>query len=146
MKRHFSVLALVAVTVVPATALAASRQKHAHELSTTLTGAVLGNTGPVFTSAAVAKDAAIGRGAAIVTVTTPSTIEGTLFYPGGSITTKGTITFGTPDANGTTSTTGSGKITAGTGKYHGATGSITFTGSQDANGHYKVSVTGSLKY
>jgi hypothetical protein len=101
---------------------------------------VLANVGPVFTSATVAKDAAIGRGAAIVTVTTPSTIKGTVFYPAGSLTTKGPITFGTPDANGNTSATGSGKITGGTGKYRGATGSMT------SSGHYKVTVTGTAKY
>jgi hypothetical protein len=145
MKRHLAVLA-VAAAVVPATALAAARQKEKHTVDTTLTGAVLGNSGPVFTSAAVANDAAIGRGAAIVTVTTPSTIKATLYYPAGSITSKGTIAFGAPDANGNTSTTGSAKITAGTGKYRGATGSITFTGAQDANGHYTVTVKGTAKY
>jgi hypothetical protein len=147
-KRHLAVLALVAVTVVPATALAASRQKHSHKLDTTLTGADLYNVGSVFTTAALATDPAIGRGAAIVTVdvTSPSTITGTVYYPAGSLTIKGSIAIGTPDANGNASTTGSGRITAGTGKYHGATGSMTFTGSQDANGHYKVGVTGTVKY
>jgi hypothetical protein len=146
MKRYLAVLAIVAVAVVPATALGAAKQKH--KLNTTLTGADLYNIGPVFTTAALATDPAIGRGAAIVTVniTSPATIKGTVFYPGGSLTTKGSITIGPADANGRTSTTGSGKITAGTGKYHGATGSITFTGTQDASGHYKVAVTGTAKY
>jgi hypothetical protein len=144
MKRYLAVLAIVAVAVVPAAALGATKQKH--KVNTTLTGAVLYNVGPVFTSAAVAKDAAIGRGAAIVTVTTPSTIKATVFYPAGSLTTKGTVTFGTPDANGITPATGTAKITAGTGRYHGATGSMTFTGTQDANGYYKVTVTGTVTY
>jgi hypothetical protein len=146
MKRYLAVLALVAVAVVPTTALGAAKRKH--KVHTTLTGADLYNVGPVFTTAALAKDPAIGTGAAIVTVdiSSPSTLKGTVYYPAGSLTTKGSITISPPDANGNTSSTGSGKITGGTGKYHGATGAMTFTGTQDANGHYKVIVTGTAKY
>jgi hypothetical protein len=148
MKRYLAVLAIVAVAIVPATALGVAKQKHTHKLHTSLTGADLYNVGPVFTTAALAKDPAIGTGAAIVTIdiTSPGTLKGTVYYPAGSLTTKGSITIGTPDANGNTSSTGSGKITGGTGKYHGATGSMTFTGTQDASGHYKVTVTGTVKY
>jgi hypothetical protein len=142
MKRYLAVLAIVAVAIVPATALGVAKQKHTHKLHTSLTGADLYNVGPVFTTAALAKDPAIGTGAAIVTIdiTSPGTLKGTVYYPAGSLTTKGSIT------NGTTPSTGSGKITGGTGKYHGATGSMTFTGTQDASGHYKVTVTGTVKY
>ncbi|HEY2600559.1 MAG TPA: hypothetical protein VGI67_03310 [Thermoleophilaceae bacterium] len=84
--------------------------------------------------------------------TTPSTVvavAGTAilyFKSGGSLNSK--VTFNAmPQADGSTTYSGSGTFTGGTGPYKGATGRATFTGSAPSNtGITTLNVKGSVSY
>jgi hypothetical protein len=74
------------------------------------------------------------------------TSKGVSFGPRGSLKASFTGT-GTLNADGSTSFSGSGKITGGTGIYKGATGTLSFTGSAAKDSTVATQhVTGKLKY
>jgi hypothetical protein len=97
-----------------------------------------------------------GRGAVVARSTIPGgvvtpgmTISGRtmLWYVAGTLASKGTITL-TAQPDGSTSYTGSGDITGGTGKFAGATGNGTVTGTSPINdfGHATLNWTGTVAY
>jgi hypothetical protein len=51
-----------------------------------------------------------------------------------------------PGPNNTIMIQGTGRVTGGTGRYRHARGTLTFTGTQGADGRYTVSFTGTLTY
>jgi hypothetical protein len=63
---------------------------------------------------------------------------------GAGFDTEGTTGSLNPDGSG--SSTGSGKVTGGTGAYKGSKGTFTFTGSAPANGPATLQVKGKIKY
>jgi hypothetical protein len=72
--------------------------------------------------------------------------RGVSFGPRGSISAKFTGT-GTLNADGSTTISGSGKITGGTGVYKGATGSLSFTGTSPKGSTVVTQhITGKVRY
>jgi hypothetical protein len=138
-------LALAAVSLT-GTALAA--KSHSINLSGRVVGA--GTQGGKAIALGTVSGSPLGADNVVLikSVVKSGKIQGTFvsYNSHGSI--SGTITqTATPQPDGSTKFAGTGKIQRGTGTYNGATGAVTFTGTQKANDpiiSYKI--TGSVKY
>jgi hypothetical protein len=133
MKRLFTVLVLSALVVVPATALAAKKK---HHVTDHLVGNVIRSSGSttVYAGSVVASDA--GNGAATLTNTatsaTAGTTRGVSYFSNGSVRSSGNYKVNpVPLANGDIAVTSAGRITGGTGRFKGVSGTYTASGVQD---------------
>ena len=92
-----------------------------------------------------------GTGATLLVASpgsTPGTIDvrGTAFYRRGTIRLRGTNT-ATAQPDGSFTFQGSGTITGGTGRFKGARGSVTFSGTQPANDPVQTfEIDGTIRY
>jgi hypothetical protein len=150
MKKVLCVAAVLGIALVAASPAQAAR----YSLDETVTIAVLQSTGspPVSGTSHYAGtvEGDLGSGAIVGTnVFGPvPNFEGPLrvFYKKGSL--KGKLAgSGTPNPDGSISFSGTGTITKGTGKYKGAKGKFSFSGTQAADATVTTfEVTGSVKY
>jgi hypothetical protein len=148
MKRTVAVVTiLLAVAATQAPAATTTPKKHAVDV--TLIGSTVAVNGSTNTSAAQVKDKVSGPGAAVIVtkVAAPtSATTATAYYASGSIRAKGTITIGTPDANGSVTVTGSGTFNGGTGRFKGAAGTYKVSGTQNSTGNFTIKITGTATY
>jgi hypothetical protein len=150
------VAALTAAVAVPTLAEGARHQKCSFDL-TFLTAPVEATGNPPLngteTRAAIVDGKLCNeqfRGAArlVILYTTPGkgTIRFTAFGPLGSFEGNAEVT-GVPQPDGSTSLSGTGRITGGTGLYKGATGPLSSTGTRPANSHINVvHDTGTIRF
>jgi hypothetical protein len=140
-------LALGVLALAPASA--GARTKAAHRIAVTMRLAIVSSTGTVPQAGSNEVQAGIvrsslGRGAAIASFSFDGTpvARGTaqLFFARGSLISDVTST-ATPQPDGSLAITGKGTVTRGTGRYRGARGRFTVTGTQEA-GSMIVVLTG----
>lgn len=159
MRRYLGVpivVALSAAVVVPTVAGAASDRKCSLNL-TILTAPVKDTGSPPLSGTELRGGTADGklcgkqfRGAERVLITFAGagkrTVDTTVFGPRGSFKTEGPVV-AVPQPDGSLSITGTGKFTAGTGLYRGATGSFSATGTKPANSNVNtIHLTGTIKF
>ena len=142
---------LAALVFAPA-ADAVSKKRHRVNVHATVMAHAVSPTGEPIVGAL--SDPVLGSGAAVYKTSGRSPANGTIlenltfqvWSDVGSIKGTGTLRV-TPAANGAPTTfTGSGTITRGTGRYKGAKGTLTFTGSFDSANDANGTITGSFAY
>ena len=145
--RSIAVLAAAFVLAVPAAADAKTKVK-----TITSSGTILGHLAQPSTTegyafAGFVSDAKLGEGATTSqgTVASGSTTGGLIvFLDHGTL--RASFDFAiTPNADGTVGFAGTTKYTGGTGRYRGARGSGTVTGTQDAAGYTRFAYTQKVK-
>ena len=143
-----AVLALALVT----TADAAKKKKHKITLNSTIQAHGVNASGnPI---AGTLSDPTFGSGAAVYTTGTATMVNGKTVEPVtfeafaalGTVKGSGTVTVTPGTGSAPATVIGTGKITSGTGKYKGAKGSITTTGTLDSMSYAVIHVTGTVTY
>ena len=144
-----SAASLLACLAVAAPAADAAKARHTVKVRTTVFANTVGsltNGGSVLAGAT--DDPKLGHGAAVLTVFGTTSLHGTfqVFYALGTIKGTGTGTV-TPGANGAPAKfTGSFTVTGGTGRYRGAKGHFSASGTVNAMGMVMATGTGSFTY
>jgi hypothetical protein len=139
--------------VVALCAVAPAAQAKTLKVKGSERGAIIEASGATTVFAAIGFDQRGGYAAQNTTTTGAATAAGVIPFTSKFIdyyalgTERGTLT-GTATAgpNNTVTIQGTGKITDGTGRYRHARGTLTFSGTQTADGRYTVSFTGTVKY
>jgi len=147
MKRQ-TLVAAVAALAVPVLAVSASTAaaKTTRHVSLTIVGAQVAPNEAVYVVRGTR------RGALIQVFKTNSANTGatstSTFYDGhGTITGRQTSTLSQPDANGIITITASGRFVSGTGKYKGAVGKLTVTGTLNTQTRvFNLTATGTETY
>jgi len=155
------IVAVLALAVVAPTLAGATKGQKKHKCSFDVTGLFAqvkvnsgnpplsgSNTDAGVLDGKLCHKAFHGASRQVNTYPTPGKFKsrGLSFGPRGSISAKFTGT-GTLNADGSTSFSGSGKITGGTGIYKGATGSLSFTGTSPKDSTVATQrITGKIKY
>jgi hypothetical protein len=147
MSKRILVVVLALAVAVGASSLALARSSHKVRLTSQL--AQVSATGNKFVDAGIVSGT-YGSGAVVVRSTLNNlslSFKSTVWYVKGTVSSKGTLTVAAqPDGSATYS--GTGKITRGTGRFKGATGTFKVTGTSPPNDtqHATLVAAGTLKY
>lgn len=140
MRRALLVIIAIGGLSVPVIASAAGK-RHVHFTSKVVGASISANQ-----STYKLHDSHFGKGAGVQTVKVKGsggTDAEITYYGNATARSKGTFKFGTPDANGVATLTGSGHDVSGTGKAAGLKSTYTYTGTFNTKtGVFHVTLTG----
>lgn len=148
MRKALAALAVLATAAAPASSLAAITKKKKHKFTETALGTTIAPAGAQ-AQVILQTKGSLGPGAATLGVipgATSGTVSGADYHALGSIKTAIQFKFGTTAPDGSAPVSGTGTITGGTGRYKGAKGKYTFTGVQDKQAVYTITLTGTITY
>jgi hypothetical protein len=134
-------------TLLAAGALTSPAQARTVYVGGTEQGAVISSQGPVTTFAALGTDtlgAFAGRNQTTLADAGALTFRGkvTNFYANGCLRATITLAAGAPNADGSVPVNGAAKVTGGSMRYRHARGRLVFTGTQFADGRFRMDYSG----
>jgi hypothetical protein len=137
---------VAAIAVLPGVSGATARRHKSIHFTTVVVGAAISSTQSVFS----AHDSIMGNGAGTQTLTfrgSGGSDSEITYYGTATARSKGTFTFGVPDASGIAAVNGTGHDFAGTGKFKHLKSDYTYAGTYDTRtGLYRVTLRGTESF